>query len=393
MAITDKLLARIAIQGKGNRVLAIDSSALVTRLLLFHTYILQSIQLDELPFLIKVFGERGLTRLFEVGALRILFESYTIGELGQARAEMALTGNKKRLPLGSYSFSPLRINEQEKITERKVNVLSKPLANAVQRNLIKMPDDFSATVFGGFYSDIRTKQPVIENSIKWQLQRAGITPRKIRVNIIEIESEDFRVESNLKSDYCLSDENAHRIAERALMAVGDLNLRFAEMSTYGALSGIRDEDKPILDGKLKAVADLANSADHECRFNRITKIAGLHTLAAGSAEIDAEKLIRVRDSDECRAFRDWLRATDEASDAELRKRLTGLNSKIREALNSRPGKIVRFIVSNGLSALVSPLTAVGISAVDSFLLDQLASKDAIVSFLSESYPSLFRSGK
>ena len=271
MIITDKLLARIAIQGEGNKVLAIDSPALVTRLLLFPTYILQSIQLDELPFVTKLFGECGLIRLLEVGALRILFESYTLAQVGQARAELRLTGNSKQLPLGSYSFSPLRLHEQEKITQRKIDAMSEALATAVRTNLIAMPHQFSTTVFDGFYSDVRRNSPVVENSIKHQLWRWGINPKKLRVQITEAEPEDFRVESNLKSEYCLPDESAHKLVERALLAVADLNLRFAEMLTYGALSGIRDDDKPLLEGKLKATADLVESVDDQRRFDRVTR--------------------------------------------------------------------------------------------------------------------------
>lgn len=390
MAITDRLLARAAIQGRGNRVLAIDSSAVVTRLLLFPRYILKSVQLDEMPFLAKLFGEPGLARLFETGALKILFESYTIGQLGQARAELNLTGNTKRLPLESFSFSPVRLAEQEKITERKLDALTMPLAEAARGSLVTMPEEFSRTVFDGFYFDVRKNAPVIEKSVACELQRLGIPPKRLRLQITEIESEDFRVDSNLKSDYGLSAENAHRILERALLAVADLNVRFAEMMTYEALSGIREQDKALLEGRLKAIADLVDSSNHEHRFNRIIEIAGLHTLNPDGTEVDVEKLIKVREADECKAFRDWLRSTDTRSDAELKKRLKGLNSKIRETINSRPGKIIRFAISSGLSVLLTPLAALGVSAVDAFLVERVAPKDAIVSFLSESYPSLFR---
>jgi|SRR5579872_245901 len=393
MVITDKLLGGIAVQGEGNRVTAIDTPALVTRLLLFQTYIVQSVQLDELPFLVSVLGERGLIHLLETGALKILFESYTIGQLGQARADMRLTGNSRRLPFGSYSFSPVRLHDQEGITERKLNALSKPLAAAVRGSLIEMPSEFSSKVFEGFYSDVRGNSRVVVNSVRHELRRWGINPKNLKFKINEVEPEDFRADSNLKSEYCLSEENAHRIVERALCAVCDLDLRLVAMSTYSALTGINDADKPLLEGKLEAVADLVDSADHQGRFNRVTKIAGLQTLASADAEVDAEKIIRVRDSEECCAFRDWLRGTDARSDAELRERLVGLNSRIRQAINSRPGKIVRFVMSNGLSSIAGPLVGLGIGAVDSFVIDQLARKDAIVSFLSESYPSLFREPK
>ncbi|MFZ0415467.1 MAG: hypothetical protein WBE20_01470 [Candidatus Acidiferrales bacterium] len=393
MVITDRLLAPVAIQGKGNRVVNIDVSALTSRLLLFGTYILQSVQLDELPFLTRLFGERGLIRLFEVGALGILFESYTLAQLGQARADLRLTGNSKRLPFGSYSFSPVRLQDQETVAEQKLHQLSKPLAAAVRANLIAMPDNFSARVFDGFYSDLRGNSRVVENSIRHELQKLGIKPKNLKILISETDDEDFRTESNLRSEYCLSDEDSHRVVERALLAIGDLNLRLVAMATYHALTGVNDSDKFLLEGKFEALADLVDSADHQGRFSRVKEIAGLHASETNVTDVDAERIIRIRDSEECRAFRDWLRTVDSRSDAELRERLIGLNSRIREALNSRPGKVLRFLVSNGLSLAASPVGALAVSAVDSIVIDQLARKDAIVSFLSESYPSIFRRGK
>lgn len=390
MVITDRLLAPVAIQGKGNKVVGIDVSALASRILLFGTYIIQSVQLDELPVLAGVFGERGLIRLLEVGALKMLFESYTLGQLGQARADLKLSGNTKRLPLGSYSFSPIRLHQQEKVAEKKLGVLSGPLAAAVRASLIAMPADFSVKVFDGFYSDLRNNALIVENSVRHELQKAGIKSKALKIQICETESEDFRVESSLRSEHSLSDEDSHRIIERALLAIGDLNLRLVAMSTYNALTGVNDSDRFLLEGKLEVVAGLVDSADHQDRFKRVLRIAGLQTLGSSAKEIDAERIIRVRDSDECRAFRDWLRSTGSRTDAELAEHLVGLNSRIRQWLNSGPGKAVRFIISNGLSLAAPPLGAVGISAADTFIVDHIAKKDAIVSFLSESYPSLFR---
>lgn len=393
MVITDRLLAPVAIQGEGNKVVGIDVSALVSRLLLFGTYILQSIQLDELPLLVSVFGEQGLLRLFEVGALKILFESYTLGQFGQARADLKLKGNTKRLPLGSYSFSPVRLHEQEKIAEQKLHRLGEPLAAAVRTNLIAMPEDFSARVFGGFYSDLRSNGQVVENSVRHELRKLGIKPKNLAIRVAETEAEDFRAESNIRSEYCLSDEDSHRIVERALLAVGDLNLRLVAMATYHALTGVNDSDKPLLEGKFEAIADLVDSADHQGRFSRVKTIVGLHTVTAGVTEISADRIIKVRNSDEYRVFRSWLGTTDSLSDAEIRESVNGLNARIREALSSKTGKVVRFLVSNGLSLLATPLAALGISAVDSVIVEHLARKDAVVSFLSESYPSIFKRGK
>jgi len=112
----------------------------------------------------------------------------------------------------------------------------------------------------------------------------------------------------------------------------------------------------------------------------------------GETKIDAEKLLKVRESDECRAFRDWLASTDSLSDKELKDRISGVTSKIRQALNSKWGKSVRFLVSNGLS-YAGPLGIVAgpvATVIDGFILERLAPKDAILSFLIEGYPALLK---
>jgi hypothetical protein len=66
-------------------------------------------------------------------------------------------------------------------------------------------------------------------------------------------------------------------------------------------------------------------------------------------------------------------------------------------VHSKVGRAVRFVISNGLgiglglaSAPGGVVAGVALSAVDSFLLETLMPKDAVISFLSESYPSLFK---
>jgi hypothetical protein len=161
------------------------------------------------------------------------------------------------------------------------------------------------------------------------------------------------------------------------------------MMAHSALSGTSAEDLPLLQGKLSMVADLVASSNHEHRFARVLDIAGLPAPSTGNWKIDAEKLLRIRESDECRAFRDWLSRSDSLPDVELKERLAGLNGRIRQAVNSKLGKTVRFVISNGLG-LLGPVTGLTVSAVDSFILERLAPKDAVLAFLSESYQPLFK---
>src|SRR5690348_12694460 len=102
---TCRLLGPIAIHGDGNRVVSVDLGTFVARLLLSETYVLQSVQLQDLILLTRAFDQSGILTLFEAGALKMYWDTFTIGQTGQARADLNFRDNNKRLPLCSYSFS------------------------------------------------------------------------------------------------------------------------------------------------------------------------------------------------------------------------------------------------------------------------------------------------
>jgi hypothetical protein len=390
--ITRRLLAPIAIQDGKNKVVSVDLGAFVRRVLLSDTYILQSVWLEDVALLAGVFGPGGLTQLFQAGALKIYCESYAVGETGRMRADLNFPDNNKRLPLGSYSFSVLRVTDQDKKIENALVNLGAEGEEA-SRHLVSISlTDFSAQVFEGFYGDLRHNQSVVKAAIANELRKQGIKPKRLQTLIEETDPEDFRVETNIVSEYGMSGERAHQIVLRALMALSGLDQRFAEMKTHSALCGITEADRPLLQGKFSMVASLVDSSNHERRFERVLSIAGMPNPVIGDTNIDVEKLLKVRESDECRAFRDWLASTDSLSDKELKERISGMTSKIRQALNSKLGKGIRFLISNGLSfagpagVVAGPLASV----IDAFILERLAPKDAILSFLIEGYPSLLK---
>jgi hypothetical protein len=145
----------------------------------------------------------------------------------------------------------------------------------------------------------------------------------------------------------------------------------------------------MLEAKLALTASVYVDTSSERQFSRVIALKGLPVPEYGSSVIDVSKLLKIRDSDECRAFKDLLSRSEAMSDNELRERLSGLGRRIRQAVNSRVGKAFKFVVSNGLG-IVHPVAGVAFSAVDAFLIERLIPKDSVLSFLSESYPSLFK---
>lgn len=384
-----RLLGPVAIHGESNRVVSVDLGTFVTRLLLAETYVLQSVQLQDLILLTRAFDQAGVLKLFQSGALKLYYEVFAIGQTGQTRADLNFKDNNKRLPPFSYSFSVVRAVDQERDFKDAYKDLHHDLQDAIRANRIIAPANFQSDVFGGFYADIRRNPAVVEAAVLHDLKTKGIKPKKLRLSIEETDPEDFRIENNLVSECGISEEMAHRVIERALLAAADVNVRFVEMNTCAAVSGITEKDLPVLQAKLGAAASILQTTENERRFDRVAKLSGLQQPVFGRDKVDAEKLLEIRESDDCRAFRDWLANTGSLSAKEINDRIRGLNARIQDAINSIPGKAMRFLVSAGLS-FAGPVVGLSVSAIDSFIIDRLAPRDAVVVFLSDLYPSVFK---
>ena len=387
MPPTNRILGPVAIHGEENRVVSVDLSMFVTRILLSETYVLQSVQANDLILLSQAFDESGIVTLFQAGALKVYYDTFTLGQTGQARAELNFRDNNKRLPLFSYSFSEVRAADQEARFESTCNAFDSELRDTIKSNRILSPADLKPAVFNPLYADLRLNPIVIEAAVRHDLKTRGIKVKKLTLSIEETESEDFRVENNLVADYGISREMAHRVIERAILASADLNLRFLQMRTCDAVSGIVEKDLPLLQARFGDIADFVQRSEGEKRFERVAKITGLQGPVFGQTRVDAERLLKIRESDDCRAFRDWLSNTGSLSAREVKDRIRGLNARISHSINSTPGKVLRFLVTAGLPA---GLVAFGGSVLDAFIIYRLAPRDAVVAFLSDLYPSVFK---
>jgi hypothetical protein len=122
---------------------------------------------------------------------------------------------------------------------------------------------------------------------------------------------------------------------------------------------------------------------------RVLEMTGIPELLA-SGKIDIKKLLVIRESNECREFRAWLSNTDRFNDAELKKLLTGVRARAASFIASPSGKAVRLVVNAGLGLVpgYGTVTSLVEGAVDTFLLDKLLPSSGVLSFLSQSIPSI-----
>lgn len=107
--------------------------------------------------------------------------------------------------------------------------------------------------------------------------------------------------------------------------------------------------------------------------------------------MDVQKLLKTRDSAECRAFREWLSTVEDVTDAEIKEMVSSLRSKMASIAASPGGKLVRLAATTGIGLIpvIGPITGAAAGAIDSFLVDKVLPRSGIVAFLTETYPSLF----
>jgi hypothetical protein len=107
--------------------------------------------------------------------------------------------------------------------------------------------------------------------------------------------------------------------------------------------------------------------------------------------VDVERLLKVRESAECREFREWLSSAENMSDAQIKEMVASIRSKIASLAGSTTGKVLRFATTTGVGLIpvVGPIAGAAAGAIDSFLVDRVLPRSGVVAFLSETYPSLF----
>ena len=82
--ISRRVMGASAVCSTEGKVVDVDLSGLIRRLLLFDRYVLVSVRLAEFPLLVRSFGYEGLRDLLAAKLIEIRCECLQLGQMGQA---------------------------------------------------------------------------------------------------------------------------------------------------------------------------------------------------------------------------------------------------------------------------------------------------------------------
>lgn len=400
------------IGGISNRIddgpsVEVDVGLLIRRLLLFEHCTLESDLLMEIPHLARVFGVDGLKTLLEANCFSIICDALQMGSIGQNEILKITAKRGGPLPLSSYRIVPITIADRAQYIHNALQIVHQlPGTNLKQQIKLKSkivsklgayPSDLPPSLGESFKSDVYTRpnqfiRPALEVVLK---EKKGIElPQDVDLYVDDLGNDgDFRVRTNLGDRIHLSDEESHILVQNALLGAAGLEVRLGIMRTYSSLSGFRESEFPIFEHRVNWLADQLDPSVQEKRFERIVAIAGLPGLEClpDGQRIDIERLLDLRNSDECRDFRKWLRDIDSETDREIEERFASVRERLAKITHTKTARVIRFMVENGVSAIPGLGIIAGpvMSLSDTFIIEKLVGRPGPVSFLSSQYPSIF----
>jgi hypothetical protein len=402
--IRERLLAGTArVKREGSaEVTLVDPGAFVRRLLLFEHYIVDSIRLEEIPTLTRVFGIDGVIKLLESGIVSIRADPLTFGQTGQLNISEA-RAKKGLLPLGSYAFSTVEMADHRRFIHDCLQEIKREfgegkkvikLKRAIVEHLVPRPPNLVPRADEQLARELTDNGPQVSQAVALALSErlaTDVKPGEFALRIHPIDERDYRAESDIGERFSLNEHDAHALVERGLLAVGGLSLSLAAMESYEAVTGFRHSELPILESKFSFLLNQFDPDAQEARLDRVIEIAGLPTVDwAAAGGVDAEALLELRDEPEWQAFRQWLRQTESAPDEEIKAQLQAGTEKLARLVHGKPGSVLRFLTVSGASLLgLGKAAELGIGAVDQFIVENLVQRPGPASFLGRLYKSVF----
>lgn len=401
----DHHLGRIATPVPGQDRVDVDVGALVRRLILFERCTVESIRLTEIPALVAVFGVDGFLELIDSGAVRLVCDVMTAGQIGQTAGLRATVNRGAPLPLGSYRLTTIGIGDRPAYLHGALQEVhkadipfkaAKRLKAALVPRLLEYPSSAGQAGVVDAGLELRQQHPVIWRAIRAAVRKeTGLDPGsdpEFRVDGLG-EDGDFRVVTAMGATLGLPPDQEHRLVERGILEVAGLDQRIHLMDSFGAVSGFQEDEAELFEQKMSFVLSQVNPAIHERRFDRVVTLAGLPGLEAlpPGARIDVHRLLRLRESAECREVRAWLREVDSETDQEIIARFGSVRDELAAITQSPLGRLVRFLTATGvgLVPLVGPIIGAALSAADTFILDRVLGKPGPAAFIGRHYPSIF----
>jgi hypothetical protein len=385
----------------GTRVVGLDLSEFLRRLLLFEGVVLYS-RFSELGMLARTRGLDVTLDLLQAPGFQLVFDPSTIAKISAHSVGRSSAGMLRvsRLDFGiirpgsadqwrDRSFADLR--KESGLTPGRANKLE----NIIRGRLKPLDPDARQTAFEQTKADLLTVAPSVRAAIDVALRKHSVKLPPPGDYSLEVQfaSTGYVVETDIHRILKLSDDDAAAAIATGMLGAAGLNCALDDMRLHNALVGLQDSEFPVFEAKLDFLSRQLDPAEQAARLERVVALLDLPSITDTEQieSIDVHRLLEVRQSEECRVFRDWLWSSGSVTDEEIREQFQGLRHKLGGLVRSNPGKGLRWAASAGLGFLPVIGPAIGIAAglIDTFVTERVLPGRGALAFLGAEYKSIF----
>jgi hypothetical protein len=403
--ISQKVIAPFGTPLADGRAVGIDLNSFVMRLLLFEHYTIETVMLKDVAKLSRAFGVDGLIELLKSGIVSIHMDALTTGQMNR---EDPLRGNASFPTVGSFGgeflplmhYDPVILNmadRQHYIHQCLTNLTAtkapakkfKQLKNATLDALTEVPSiDGPSNLWAS--NALMQNNAVITQITESKLREMygkQLTPSAFDFNFRRSGEYGYAVESNFQQVFGLTEMEVHKLFEAVILATGGFYQRLAIMQAYESIAWFNETDAKVLDAELKVAAQLTKSNTAEASMVRVLELKELPVLEEGS-HINITALMNLRNSKECKEFREWLKSSTDKSDEAIKHELTSFKAAFANFLNTGTTRVARFVLNTALSAKM-PVAGIAIDVGQQFIIDKILPANGPIAFINNKLPPIW----
>lgn len=383
------------------QVVGIDLPEFLRRLLLFEGVVLYS-RFKEIGMLVRSHGLDITLALLTASGVEVVSDPAAIGKVGKHEVTRSRNG---MLRVGRLNFGIIRAANPEQWMDRsfadlrKVSELSPGRANKLENTIRGRLKPLSASArevpFETSKLDFVTVAPIVRKAIEVALQKhcASLPPAGGYTLSIEHRAAGYVVETDLHRRLRLDDGAVGEAIAAGLLGAAGLNCVIDDMRVQNALVGLPDGELAVLEAKLDFLAQKMDPGQQAHRLERVVALTSLPSIGhqAEFGKVDVRRLLDVRRTPECIAFRDWLWSSATVSDDEIQHQFHGLRQRLGTLARNDSGKGLGWAVGTGIGfvPLVGPAVSVAVGLLDTFLTERVLPGRGALTFLGEQYKSIF----
>jgi hypothetical protein len=371
-------------------------------LFLFDVVCIDSIRLKEVPRLIEILGYKNFRLLIENHSVEFYCDPCTTINLNETR------GAKRKLE-GGFAFKTGAID----IADRKLYIhhcLTSllPVANQLKKreyqsfkllmaeNIHQRPrGKVGGNEAAMLNEDLEKHHFLVENTIKRKAKNKFQELSPTSINQIEISIEkrgedNYAIANNLiKIIPSLTPEIEFDLLNRSILEIAGLEKALFLRRELGMPVQIEEKQSDLIEWKCRDLARFVTGDRKIEKFQKILQVKGLPLFedALKTGQLNIDKFLDIRKSDEALAFRQMFFSDENIDPEELCRKAEEKINKLKLVIDSTKAKIIRFSAATGIG-IVNPLLGIAAGIAD-FAVGLKIKADPVLCFLDEKLPSVF----